>query len=209
MNGDKAMHGELMTRAGTLLLAAPKRRQLPKTKDPFKILGVSQRASLTTIKKAYRELCREFHPDRNPTGKEDFQRVNDAYHLIMSGNGIGRLIAKCEIVPLKQEQAQVYATIKRAMVLAGIKPQIPSWRESFRIQKQMGDKWDDVTKFQNAVLGRCPKCRYKEQCDRVTGWDDVAAVYNEIYSDTIKRTVESFFDSLLGAFDKKGGRQWQ
>lgn len=50
----------------------------------YDILGVSHDADETTIKKAYRKLSLEFHPDRNPdpAAKSKFQEINEAYeHL--------------------------------------------------------------------------------------------------------------------------------
>ena len=53
--------------------------------DPYKILGVSPNASDEEIKRAYRRLAKEYHPDRNPGDQEaarKMQEVNAAYEQI-------------------------------------------------------------------------------------------------------------------------------
>jgi len=46
-------------------------------KDFYKILGVSENASLDEIKKKYKKLARENHPDLNPDNPEAEKRFKD------------------------------------------------------------------------------------------------------------------------------------
>lgn len=53
-------------------------------KDFYKILGVSKSASQDEIKKAYRKLAIEFHPDKNKSkeAEEKFKEINQAYEVL-------------------------------------------------------------------------------------------------------------------------------
>ena len=53
--------------------------------DPYSILGIARGAGVDEIKKAYRKLAKELHPDRNtdnPKAAERFAQVTGAYDLL-------------------------------------------------------------------------------------------------------------------------------
>ncbi|HEX8976846.1 MAG TPA: J domain-containing protein [Solirubrobacteraceae bacterium] len=53
--------------------------------DYYKVLGVGKNASEAEIKKAYRKLARQYHPDRNPDSKqaeERFKQISQAYDVL-------------------------------------------------------------------------------------------------------------------------------
>jgi molecular chaperone DnaJ len=51
-------------------------------KSLYEALSVSKNASQDEIKKAYRKLVREVHPDRNPGSEERFKEVQSAYDVL-------------------------------------------------------------------------------------------------------------------------------
>jgi len=54
-------------------------------RDPYQVLGVSPDASDEEIKRAYRKLAKQYHPDANPgdeTAAKRMQEVNEAYDRI-------------------------------------------------------------------------------------------------------------------------------
>ena len=51
-------------------------------KDPYNILGVDKTASDKEIKKAYRKLAKENHPDKVEGNEEKFKEIADAYETL-------------------------------------------------------------------------------------------------------------------------------
>ncbi len=54
-------------------------------RDYYKILGVDKNADEKTIKRAYRKLAQQYHPDKNPNNKvseEKFKEINEAYEVL-------------------------------------------------------------------------------------------------------------------------------
>ena len=54
-------------------------------RDYYEVLGVDRSADKDTLKKAYRKLAMQFHPDRNPGNEEaerKFKELNEAYDVL-------------------------------------------------------------------------------------------------------------------------------
>ncbi|MDP4001608.1 MAG: DnaJ domain-containing protein, partial [bacterium] len=50
-------------------------------RDYYTILGVPRTASADDIKKAYRKLAHEHHPDKKTGDEAKFKEVNEAYQV--------------------------------------------------------------------------------------------------------------------------------
>lgn len=50
--------------------------------DYYQILGIARDAGLQDIKKAYRKLALEYHPDKNPGQNEKFVEIKKAYDVL-------------------------------------------------------------------------------------------------------------------------------
>ena len=61
--------------------------------DPYKVLGISPTATDAELKKAYRDLSKQWHPDQNPNNaayaEEKFKEVQEAYRQIVDAREKG------------------------------------------------------------------------------------------------------------------------
>ncbi|MGO8739990.1 DnaJ C-terminal domain-containing protein [Rhodoblastus sp.] len=54
-------------------------------RDPYQVLGVAKGATQADVKKAFRKLAKQHHPDQNPKdpkAKEKFAEINGAYEIL-------------------------------------------------------------------------------------------------------------------------------
>ena len=62
-------------------------------KDYYKVLGVARNAGADDIRKAYRKMAMQYHPDRNAGNKqaeERFKEINEAYQVLSDSKKRGR-----------------------------------------------------------------------------------------------------------------------
>ncbi len=93
-----------------------------RTKDYYKILGVSRSASDKDIKSAYRKLARQYHPDVNPGDKqaeEKFKEIGEAYEVLSNAE--------------KRRRYDQFGANWQRGPQAGVHP---SWQEVFRQAQQ-------------------------------------------------------------------------
>ena len=88
-----------------------------KEKEPHEILGVDKDASLTDIKKAYRKLSLQYHPDKQH-GKSEEQKkeaetkmreINEAYEKLTGSRCEGQ--SKEELEEIEREKEQERKTL--------------------------------------------------------------------------------------------------
>ncbi|PHT71873.1 DnaJ protein P58IPK -like protein [Capsicum annuum] len=69
-----------------VLMRAERSLKLSQRKDWYKILGVSKTASVSEIKKAYKKLALQWHPDKNVDNREEaenkFREIAAAYEVL-------------------------------------------------------------------------------------------------------------------------------
>ena len=163
--------------------------------NAFGILGISPDASTKEIKLAYLRLAKQYHPDINhsPDAQKQFIRISQAYTYIMKHGDLVGLKIKCDVVEAKEAFTEFLQVHQRARVLAGVEPDPPNPRpdELFK-QDELGRK---MNRLARCMVLRCPYCRWKEKCDRATGYAEVEEIHYEIIT-KLKAKME-------------GGQKWR
>jgi molecular chaperone DnaJ len=53
-------------------------------RDYYEILGISKQATQDEVKRSFRRLAMQYHPDRNkaPDAEQKFKEINEAYEVL-------------------------------------------------------------------------------------------------------------------------------
>lgn len=98
------------------------------TKDFYEVLGVSRSATADEIRRAYRKLAREHHPDRNqdnPSSEETFKAVTRAYDILSDPERrkvYDELGMEAEAIDFDPEKARTYRQWARSQARSGGDP---------------------------------------------------------------------------------------
>ena len=159
--------------------------------DAFGVLGVSPDASTKEIERAYRRLARKYHPDvnRSPNARQKFVRINQAYTFIMKRGDLVRLQLSCKMAEVKTAYAEMLQTHKRARDLSGIEIDPPEPRPEYFRETELAKKMRSLSWH---MMWECPTCRWREKCDRATGYGEVKEIHYEIQG----KLMNKFFGSL-------------
>ncbi|MEH2328666.1 J domain-containing protein [Nostoc sp.] len=123
-------------------------QNLPNFRDYYEILGVSKDASGEEIKKVYRRLARQYHPDLNPGNKESeekFKDIGEAYEVLSD--------------PAKRSQYDQFSRYWKQKGFAGNKqtPKAKTWQSSASDRNGNQDvdpsQFSDFESFINQVIG--------------------------------------------------------
>lgn len=92
---------------------------IPLPPDPYEALGLDRTCDADTIKKAHRKLALKHHPDRikDPSlvehNKNEFQKVQQAYEVLIDPARRSRYDAECRLAQLRKEQMADAASAPR------------------------------------------------------------------------------------------------
>ena len=106
-------------------------------KDYYQILGVKRSASTEEIKKAFRKLAAQYHPDRNAGDKkmeEKFKEINEAYEVLRDAEKRQRY----DMVGNNWKQGQQFDPNVFRNMWGGRGPGMGAGGASFRVQTDAG-----------------------------------------------------------------------
>lgn len=159
--------------------------------DYYKILGVSRKATLAEIKKAYRKLARKYHPDLNPGDKvseKKFKEITEAYEVLKD--------------PKKKKQYDTFGSIG-----GNFKNQRGSSNfEGFDFNTSGSSSFGDIFETIFGNMGR-PQAKQQRRADRAQRGEDILYSMNLNFLDAVKGIeipIQIFRKDICSACNGKG-----
>ncbi|MFM6038513.1 MAG: DnaJ domain-containing protein, partial [Sphaerospermopsis kisseleviana] len=141
-------------------------QNLQNFRDYYEILGVTKEASSEEIKKVYRRLARQYHPDLNPGDKEaeeKFKTIGEAYEILSD--------------PSRRSQYDQFSRYWKQKGFAGSKqsPKPKGWgdsRTNTRTSQEVDpSEFPDFESFINTVIGVSSRKDTRTNTDSTTTSD--------------------------------------
>ncbi|HLA88358.1 MAG TPA: DnaJ C-terminal domain-containing protein [Anaerolineales bacterium] len=155
-------------------------------KDYYKILGVNRKASADDIRKVYRKLAMQHHPDKNPGDKkaeDKFKEINEAYQVLSDEQKRARY----------DQLGSAYSNFRTS----GGRPGDFQWDDWFQQNAGQRGNVDDMfngggsagfSDFFRTIFGEAMRSSARSQAAQGTGYQQEAQIsFQEAYEGTLRQ----------------------
>jgi len=155
-------------------------------KDYYKILGVNRKASADDIRKVYRKLAMQHHPDKNPGDKkaeDKFKEINEAYQVLGDDQKRARY----------DQLGSAYSNFRTS----GGRPGDFQWDDWFQQNAGQRGNVDDMfngggsagfSDFFRTIFGEAMRSSARSQAAQGTGYQQEAQIsFQEAYEGTLRQ----------------------
>ncbi len=155
-------------------------------KDYYKILGVNRKASADDIRKVYRKLAMQHHPDKNPGDKkaeDKFKEINEAYQVLSDDQKRARY----------DQLGSAYSNFRTS----GGRPGDFQWDDWFQQNAGQRGNVDDMfngggsagfSDFFRTIFGEAMRSSARSQAAQGAGYQQEAQIsFQEAYEGTLRQ----------------------
>ncbi|XP_078162261.1 uncharacterized protein LOC144557542 isoform X2 [Carex rostrata] len=142
----------------------PKRRsravavRASRRESPYEVLGVPPSATPRDIKRAYRKLALQFHPDVNkePNAQERFMRIKHAYNTLINSesrfNNATSTRANYSTPYDKKSTAQEEQFYGFVDFLKDLQEEFRNWEADLNREEKPKSLWEELAHYQNSLI---------------------------------------------------------